>query len=130
MAYYAMEKMGLRGQVAVITMARELAERERRDVIIALMGTYGIEVVGREDLTTMEGHLEDAFKFAQDTIIKYGDEDLKWIFGIWDGIGLSAARAIEQAGYQGKIFTNGMDGGDQWTDRKIRCSSGTGDGSN
>jgi len=113
MAYYALEKMGLRGQVAVITMARELAERERRDVILALMGSYGIEVVGREDLTTMDSHLEDAFKFAQDTIIKYGDEDLKWIFGIWDGIGLSASRAIEQAGYQGKIFTNGMDGGDQ-----------------
>lgn len=112
MAYYMLERMGLRGKAGIVAMARELAERERRDVIEALFKVYGVEVVSIENLTNQDTQMEDAYKWAQNMLVKYGDE-LTWLVGIWDGLGLSCSRAIEQAGLQGKVFSTGMDGGDQ-----------------
>jgi ABC-type sugar transport system substrate-binding protein len=125
MAYYMLSQMGYQGKVGIVTMARELAERERRDVIRALMLAYGVEVVAAEDLTNQDTQMDDAFKWAQNMITKYG-KDLDWLIGIWDGLGVSCANAIEQAGMADSIFTTGMDGGDQVFDmvrngKGIRC---------
>jgi len=112
MAYYMLEDMAYQGKVGIVAMARELAERERRDVIEALLKCYGVEVVAIENLTNQDTQMDDGFKWAQNMITKYG-KDLKWLVGIWDGLGVSCANAIEQAGLSDSIFSTGMDGGDQ-----------------
>jgi len=121
-AYYILEDMHYRGKIAVVTIARELAERERRDTLVALMGTYGIEIVAKEDLTDPVTTADDTFKFTQDTLIKYGDQ-LSWIVGIADTLGIIISSAIEQSGLQDKVKTTGMDGSDQTFDM-VRSNKG------
>jgi len=110
MAYWGMNYLNYQGKVAVMTYATEQAERERRDVILALLKNFpGMEVVEVQDMTTPDA--AKAYDYAATWITKYG-ADLKWICCVADFLAMPSAKAVEAAGFtRDDIIVSGIDGG-------------------
>lgn len=110
MAYWGMNHLDYEGKVAVLTYAVEQAERERRDVIIALLNNFpGMEVVEVQDMTTSDQAV--AYDYASNWITKYGS-DLKWICCVADILAIPSSKAVEAAGFtKDDIVVSGIDGG-------------------
>jgi len=110
MAYWGMNYLNYEGKVAVMTYATEQAERERRDVILALLGNFpGMEVVEIQDMTTPDAAV--AYDYAATWVTKYGS-DLKWICCVADFLAMPSAEAVIAAGFtRDDIVVSGIDGG-------------------
>jgi len=110
MAYWGINWLNYKGKVAVITYATEQAERERRDVIIAVLKNFpGMEVVEVQDMTVPDAAA--AYDYAATWITKYG-KDLKWICCVADFLAMPAAKAVQAAGLtRDDIIVSGIDGG-------------------
>jgi len=110
MAYWGMNRLNYKGKVAILTYSVEQAERERRDVIRALLNNLpGMEVVVQQDMTTADE--SKANEYASQWITKYG-KDLKWICCIADIFAIATSRAVQAAGLtKNDCFVTGIDGG-------------------
>ena len=114
MFYKIAESMGWKGNWAIITVPSIQVNIERTEPVKALIQHVfpGLTLLGEEYIDPNRPVRQQAFNFARRWITKYGDK-LNIIFSSWDGGAKAAANAIEQAGYSGKIFTIGIDGGSE-----------------
>ncbi len=116
MFYYGINNLlkNQRGKILAVTRKGHANAGPRCYPVVAVAENFypGLEVVGFEDLP-MPGWEKASFDIAVNYITRYGD-DLDWVFGGWDQVGMFAARAAEQAGYtRDDIFATGIDGGTQ-----------------
>jgi len=110
MFYYGLNRLRNKGKMIMYDMTEHILRRR----------CFAVEGLVKNDWPSLAyDHLPYAerykagFDYTANYIIKYGNE-IDWIFAGWDTIGITATRAVEQAGFtKDDIFVTGIDGGKQ-----------------
>lgn len=105
---YVVERMGGKGQIALLNWPNVPALQIRQAVIEAMLQYYEeIEIVASEVLT-VPGQVPDAQQKTQSILTAH--PELKCIWGGWDEVAFAASQAVIQQGRENDVFCVGIDG--------------------
>jgi len=110
MAYYGLNRLGNVGGVVYLSCKWHIARRRAAAATPIIDDFPNMESLATE-WVTMEDYSGDSYNFMNDWLTRFGDE-IKWVFGGWDTLGMFAAKAVLDRGYTADdIFCTGIDGG-------------------
>ena len=110
MAYYGLNRLGNVGGVVFLSCKWHIVRRRGYAAEPIIKDFPNMESLATE-WVTMENYSGDSYDFMNNWLTRFGDE-IKWVFGGWDTLGMFAAKAVLDRGYTADdIFCTGVDGG-------------------
>ena len=110
MAYYGLNRLGNVGGVVFLSCKWHIVRRRAYAAEPVIVDFPNMESLATE-WVSMEDYSGDSYNFMNDWLTRFGDE-IDWVFGGWDTLGMFAAKAILDRGYTvDDIFCTGVDGG-------------------
>ncbi len=110
MAYYGLNRLGNVGGVVYLSCRWHIVRRRAYAAQPIIDDFPNMESLATE-WVSMEDYSGDSYNFMNDWLTRFGD-DIKWVFGGWDTLGMFAAKAVLDRGYTADdIFCTGVDGG-------------------
>lgn len=109
-AYYGINRLGRVGNVVVLNCKWHIARRRALAAEAIISDFPNMEILATEYIT-QASYTQDSYDYMQNWLTRFGD-DIDWVFGDWDALGMGAARAIMERGYTvDDMFVTGCDGG-------------------
>jgi len=113
MTYFGVDRLKQEGNVLIINIPEQVVYRQRSAAAKGLLETEwpNIKLLGYELMESQATANRDAYNITQSYLAKYNN-DIQWIVAPWDQAGMSAAKAVLEAGLtRDDCFVTGIDGG-------------------
>ena len=110
MAYYGLNRLGNVGGVVYLSCKWHIVRRRAYAAQPIIDDFPNMESLATEWVSQAD-YSGDSYNFMNDWLTRFGD-DIDWVFGGWDTLGMFAAKAVLDRGYTSDdIFCTGVDGG-------------------
>jgi len=121
MAYYGLNRLGNVGGVVYLSCKWHIVRRRAYAAQPIIDDFPNMESLATE-WVSMEDYSGDSYNFMDNWLTRFGN-DIDWVFGGWDTLGMFAAKAALDRGFTSDdVFCTGIDGGAE-AFRLIRDSS-------
>jgi len=109
-AYYGLNRLNNVGGVVYLSCKWHIVRRRAYAAQPIIDDFSNMKSLATE-WVSMEDYSGDSYNFMDNWLTRFGDE-IKWVFGGWDTLGMFAAKAILDRGYTAQdMFCTGIDGG-------------------
>jgi ABC-type sugar transport system substrate-binding protein len=113
MTYFGVDRLEEKGNALIINIPEQVVYRQRSAAAKGLLETEwpNLKLLGYELMESQATANRDAYNITQSYLAKYKN-NIQWIVAPWDQAGMSAAKAILEAGLtRDDCFVTGIDGG-------------------
>jgi len=108
--YYGLNRLGNVGGVVYLSCKWHIVRRRAYAAQPVIDDFPNMKSLATE-WVSMEDYSGDSYNFMNDWLTRFGN-DIDWVFGGWDTLGMFAAKAIIDRGYTvDDMFCTGIDGG-------------------
>ena len=110
MAYYGINRLNKEGNVVVLNCKWHIARRRALAADAIISDFPNMKILATEYIS-QSSYSQDSYDFMQNWLTRFGNE-IDWVFGDWDALGMFAAKAAVDRGYTvDDLFCTGIDGG-------------------